>query len=365
MFGNTNEMQIDDCRLMYVRRIFVISMTFISLVLLVACSKPVPEPQAKLRVADSKIYVNDLAVSDLDSVVGQSVFLVDKLYNALDDLRENIQMYRDSVTEEMGSFIPMKEGSQRNKEYDELAANIDSIKDQPYSASLYVLQDVTYGTFIKLAYTVFQANFERLYFAGGSNVPVMRSFISKNAAQCSPYVSNVFGKKPEYKAIGLSELDRIDLLNTKDTVQSKAEKAGSRMDKILYPGGIRLSRSIKFMIELKSSGINVMAETFTAKADLVESENFLLLNEGKNETLPNIAGQRDWEGLKNIMDQIIFRLKQNQNTRYCEHVITLMLSPEAPFEEFCKLTSVIESAGSDGNVPWYREIVPGLYYNNN
>ena len=107
-----------------------------------------------------------------------------------------------------------------------------------------------------------------------------------------------------------------------------------------------------------------MAETFTAKADLVASDNFLLLNEGKKETLPNIAGQRDWEGLKNIMDQIIFRLKQNKNTRYCEHVITLMLSPEAPFEEFRKTTSVIESAGLDGTVPWYQEIVPGLYYNN-
>jgi hypothetical protein len=202
-----------------------------------------------------------------------------------------------------------------------------------------------------------------LYFSGRSNVPAARSFISKNAAQCSPYVSTVFGKKPEYKAIGLSELDQIDLLNTKDSVQEEVENVSGRMNKAIFPGGTRLNRSIKFMIELKPSGINVKVETFSAKDDRVASESFILLNEGKTETLPNLAGQRDWDGLKNIMDQIILRLKQSPNTGYCEQVITFMLPPEAPFEEFSKLTSVIESAGSNNAVPWFQEIVPGLYYN--
>ncbi|MBL7995353.1 hypothetical protein JNM05_08265 [bacterium] len=368
MSGNIRKFRIDDFRLLIddgrLQLFFLFFWgSFIS------CAKPNPEPQVNIKIAYSKIVINDRPVYDLDSVTAQSSFLSEKLYHILVAEKNSIQKYRDSVVNEVDVQVPIEENTEQSLKFRVRKAIIDSIHDQPYSATLYSQVQVTYQTFTKLAYTVFQAGFERLYFSDSSSQPTARAFISQQAAQCSPFVSSLFGRKQEFKKIKLSELNQVELLNEREPdeqIGNGVKDSQRRFDHVLLPGGVRLNGSMKVLVEVIPSGMNVKIETFKAKDDQIESDHFVLINEHKTETIPNISDERDWDGLTNIIKEIVQRLKKNKNELYCERVITISLPPDASYDVFCKTAIVIQSIAFDDSKqadPWYSEIVPALYYN--
>ena len=356
MFGNINKLKNDT---LYCRVFIFFGFLFIS------CSKPDAEPRVNIIISNSKILVNGRAISSLDSAESQSAFLIDPLYKILDAKKKEIEGYRDSVVNAMDRNQLMEEDTKPPSGHHVLATDIDSIRNMPYTVMLHSTQRLTYQAFIKLAYTAFQADFDRLYFSALSDSVRQKLFISRQAARCSPFVSTAFGKKQEFTKIELSELDSIDLLRyDQDQKNVKSLTEHEHYNRVLFPGGMK-SGSIKVIVEVIPSGMNVKIETFQVHDEQIESRRFILISKGRPETLPNIANQRDWNSLHNILQEIIERLGRKKTSEYCERVITIMLPREASFEEFVKTAGEVALSGSNdppGGESWYNEIVPGLYY---
>lgn len=314
-----------------------------------SCAVSDPEPQADIRIIDSKIFVNETPVSSLDSVSVQVGFLIDKLYQVLHNQKKQMQEYRDSIMQEMDDLRPVNENSNPSR-YTQ-ASSIDSVRSLPYYATLHPDYRMKYEIFIKLIYTVFQAEYDAVLCLTGSNSTdsTMRVLISKDAAYCSPYVFNGLAHKPIFRKIEISQLNQF-VSATESHIPNQYKPTGS----------------FKVMIEVIQQGINVKLETVKEKNDEIESEDYILISGENSVTLPNAQGQQDWDGLGRIIHAIVTRLKQNQNSAYCEHVITLVLPPDAGFDDFTKAARVIENSSfgeSREADPWYRAIVPSLYYN--